>query len=94
MDHGERTGGFYACNRYEVAKQEGQYDETERRREMAKNSLERYTHYYERWASNQTSRQKAMADLQQAQMQNVRLVMFFRILLLSESLRLFISVSY
>lgn len=24
MDHGERTGGFYACNRYEVAKQEGQ----------------------------------------------------------------------
>ena len=22
-DHGERTGGFYACNRYEVAKQEG-----------------------------------------------------------------------
>lgn len=22
-EHGERTGGFYACNRYEVAKQEG-----------------------------------------------------------------------
>lgn len=22
-DHGERTGGFYACNRYETAKQEG-----------------------------------------------------------------------
>lgn len=22
-DHGERTGGFYACNRYEAAKQEG-----------------------------------------------------------------------
>lgn len=22
-DHGERTGGFYACNRYEVAKQDG-----------------------------------------------------------------------
>lgn len=21
--HGERTGGFYACNRYETAKQEG-----------------------------------------------------------------------
>ncbi|CAA7027310.1 unnamed protein product [Microthlaspi erraticum] len=71
MDHGERTGGFYACNRYEVAKQEGQYDETERRREMAKNSLERYTHYYERWASNQTSRQKAMTDLEQAKTQNL-----------------------
>jgi hypothetical protein len=31
-----------------------QYDETEARRERAKNSLERYMHYYERWASNQT----------------------------------------
>ncbi|CAA2957497.1 probable E3 ubiquitin- ligase ARI8 [Olea europaea subsp. europaea] len=67
IDHGERTGGFYACNRYDSAKQEGVYDDTERRREMAKNSLERYTHYYERWASNQLSRQKALADLQQMQ---------------------------
>ncbi|XP_057957773.1 probable E3 ubiquitin-protein ligase ARI8 [Malania oleifera] len=66
-DHGERTGGFYACNRYEAAKQEGAYDEAERRREMAKNSLERYTHYYERWATNQSSRQKALADLHQMQ---------------------------
>lgn len=30
---------------------------------MAKNSLERYTHYYERWAANQSSRQKALGDL-------------------------------
>eukprot|EP00262_Sarcandra_glabra_P015770 TRINITY_DN494_c0_g2_i1.p1 TRINITY_DN494_c0_g2~~TRINITY_DN494_c0_g2_i1.p1 ORF type:complete len:586 (+),score=71.79 TRINITY_DN494_c0_g2_i1:157-1914(+) len=66
-DHGERTGGFYACNRYETAKQEGAYDESEKRREMAKNSLERYTHYYERWATNQSSRQKAISDLQQMQ---------------------------
>ncbi|XP_074563926.1 putative E3 ubiquitin-protein ligase ARI7 [Curcuma longa] len=56
-EHGERTGGFYACNRYEAAKQEGAYDESERRREMAKNSLERYTHYYERWATNQSVRE-------------------------------------
>ncbi|CDP04163.1 unnamed protein product [Coffea canephora] len=66
-DHGERTGGFYACNRYEAAKQEGVYDDAEKRREMAKNSLERYTHYYERWATNQLSRQKALADLHQMQ---------------------------
>ena len=31
-----------------------QYDDAEKRREMAKNSLERYTHYYERWATNQS----------------------------------------
>lgn len=66
-DHGERTGGFYACNRYETAKQEGVYDEAERRREMAKNSLEKYTHYYERWATNESSRAKALADLRQMQ---------------------------
>ncbi|KAL8154507.1 hypothetical protein AgCh_000024 [Apium graveolens] len=38
-DHGERTGGFYASNHYEAAKQEGVYDESEKRREMAKNSI-------------------------------------------------------
>ncbi|XP_031736774.1 probable E3 ubiquitin-protein ligase ARI8 isoform X3 [Cucumis sativus] len=72
-DHGERTGGFYACNRYETAKQEGVYDDAEKRREMAKNSLERYTHYYERWATNQSSRQKALADLHQMQTVHVSL---------------------
>ncbi|KAL2512459.1 putative E3 ubiquitin-protein ligase ARI7 [Abeliophyllum distichum] len=66
-EHGERTGGFYACNRYEAAKQEGVFDETEKRREMAKNSLERYTHYYERWATNQSSRQRALENLHQMQ---------------------------
>ncbi|XP_020589478.1 probable E3 ubiquitin-protein ligase ARI7 [Phalaenopsis equestris] len=71
IEHGERTGGFYACNRYETAKQEGMYDESERRREMAKNSLERYTHYYERWATNQQSRQKALADLHNIQTQKL-----------------------
>ncbi|KAK4487893.1 hypothetical protein RD792_003631 [Penstemon davidsonii] len=66
-EHGERTGGFYACNRYEAAKQEGVFDDTEKRREMAKNSLERYTHYYERWATNQSSRQRALENLHQMQ---------------------------
>lgn len=61
--HGERTGGYYACNRYEQAKTEGEYDESERIREMAKNMLERYTHYYERWAANHTSRKKAIVAL-------------------------------
>ena len=37
-----------------------QYDETEARRERAKNSLERYMHYYERWASNQTVRSSTL----------------------------------
>ncbi|KAF5177833.1 E3 ubiquitin-protein ligase dbl4, partial [Thalictrum thalictroides] len=70
-DHGNETGGFYACNRYEIARMEGEYDETEKRREMAKRSLKRYTHYYQRWAANERSRVKAMKDLQE--MQNVHI---------------------
>jgi ariadne-1 len=70
-DHGDGTGGFYACNRYQSAKMGGMYDEAEARRERAKNSLERYMHYYERWASNQTSRQKAQADLQKVENEDV-----------------------
>ncbi|KAF7132236.1 hypothetical protein RHSIM_Rhsim09G0029400 [Rhododendron simsii] len=62
-DHGK-------CNRYKDC-QEGSYDETERRRAMAKKSIERYTHYYERWATNQSSRQKAIADLHQMQTVNL-----------------------
>ena len=34
---------------------------------MAKNSLKRYNHYYERWATNESSRVKALSDLQQMQ---------------------------
>jgi ariadne-1 len=38
---------------------------------MAKNSLERYTHYYERWATNQSSRQKALLDLKKMQTDDI-----------------------
>ncbi|KAK9905069.1 hypothetical protein WJX75_009180 [Coccomyxa subellipsoidea] len=65
-EHGERTGGFYACNRYEVAKKKGDYDEEALKREHAKNALERYMHYYQRWAENDRARVsalKAMANV-------------------------------
>ncbi|CAI9094374.1 OLC1v1030099C1 [Oldenlandia corymbosa var. corymbosa] len=62
-EHGEKTGGFYSCNVYQEAKRNCEYNEQERIREMAKNSLQRYTHYYERWNSNRLSRKKVMADL-------------------------------
>ncbi|XP_024933190.2 probable E3 ubiquitin-protein ligase ARI8 [Ziziphus jujuba] len=57
----------HSCNRYERAK----HDEDEKKREMAKKYIERYTHYYERWATNESSRQKAIADLQQMQTVNL-----------------------
>lgn len=64
-DHGERTGGFYACNRYEAARAGGEYEDSERRRESAKNSLERYMHYYERWAAHGAAHKKALEDLRE-----------------------------
>ena len=35
------AAGFYACNRYEAAKATGVYEDSEKRRQNAKNSLER-----------------------------------------------------
>ncbi|KAF5204083.1 E3 ubiquitin-protein ligase arih1 [Thalictrum thalictroides] len=66
-DHGSETGGYYACNRYTKAKNEGMFDATEQKIKMAKRSLEKYTHYYERWSGNESSRKKAIAYLQQMQ---------------------------
>ncbi|CAL9185995.1 unnamed protein product [Musa hybrid cultivar] len=62
-EHGAVTGGFYSCNGYETARRDGMYDESEKRRKRAKLSLERYTHYYERWVTNESSRKKALEDL-------------------------------
>ncbi|KAG2435678.1 hypothetical protein HXX76_006879 [Chlamydomonas incerta] len=61
-EHGERTGGFYACNRFETAKKKGDYDDESRRRENAKASLERYMHYFERFDAHSKAREKARLD--------------------------------
>ncbi|KAF5791613.1 putative transcription factor C2H2 family [Helianthus annuus] len=50
-----------ACNGY--AKEGGPVHEAERQRELAKKAIERYTHYYERWAANEKSRKQALTDL-------------------------------
>ncbi|GIL57550.1 hypothetical protein Vafri_12725 [Volvox africanus] len=65
-EHGERTGGFYACNRFETAKKRGDYDEESRRRENAKASLERYMHYFERFDAHSKAREKARCDARKA----------------------------
>ena len=62
-DHGERTGGFYACNRYEAAKKKGDYDEEAATRERARTALERYMHYFERWAEHGASHARAAHQL-------------------------------
>ena len=42
--------------RYETAKKKGDYDEEQQKRENAKHALERYMHYYQRWAENDKAR--------------------------------------
>ncbi|GAA0154329.1 ubiquitin-protein ligase [Lithospermum erythrorhizon] len=53
------------CNRYKEGTPPEGADEVIRQR--AKKMLERYMHYYERWASNHKSREKAHADLEKMQ---------------------------
>ena len=62
-EHGERTGGFYSCNKYEAARAAGEINDTETRRENAKASLERYMHYFERWAEHGASHARAVQQL-------------------------------
>jgi len=50
-----------ACNAFKADNE----DETKRKR--AKDAIDRYTHFYERWAFNQSSRLKAMSDLEKWQ---------------------------
>lgn len=63
--------GYKPCNGYEGSIEKGELDEGERTRQMAMKSLERYTHYYERWAANHKSLKKSVLDLHE--MQNVNL---------------------
>lgn len=55
-EHGDRTGGYYQCNRYEAAKKRGDYNDDIRKRANAKQALERYTHYFERYNSHLTGK--------------------------------------
>ncbi|PIA38596.1 hypothetical protein AQUCO_02700069v1 [Aquilegia coerulea] len=57
----------HKCNSFDKEKQEGE----EKIKNMAKTLLDRYTHYYERWAANDKSRLKAMEDLQKMQDVNI-----------------------
>lgn len=76
-EHSERTGGYYSCNKFEEERRKSaggapdggrspassQLAAAERRRADAKSSLERYLHYYERWAAYGQAHRKAVADL-------------------------------
>lgn len=53
-----KHGSYYDCNKYKP-----ENDEDKLVRNRAKESLQRYTHYYERWAFNDKSQLKAVENL-------------------------------
>ncbi|GLJ47800.1 hypothetical protein SUGI_1009590 [Cryptomeria japonica] len=68
----------FACNRFQVDDQgtetvtnqesESEAEEIQRKQRKAiKQSLDRYSHYYERWVAHERSREKAMSDLKHVQ---------------------------
>ncbi|KAK6245348.1 hypothetical protein QUC31_000144 [Theobroma cacao] len=65
-----------ACNRYNQ-------DPEEERREKAKKYMMRYSHYFERWATNQKSMKKAAADMENVQSNQLEILA--RIQLLPET---------
>lgn len=46
---------------FKKAVEKGEVDEQEQKRQHARQSLERYMHYWQRWAENDSSRKKARA---------------------------------
>lgn len=62
-EHGERTGGYYNCNTYKKKKDRGEIDEAEEQRAHARASLERYMHYWQRWAEHDKARKTALQQL-------------------------------
>lgn len=61
--HGEATGGFYKCNRYDASK----VDASVTAAEKAKAELDRYLHYYQRYHGHDVSLKFANAQREQAE---------------------------
>ena len=59
-EHGSATGGYYKCNLYEEKKKDQSFSAEESKREKAKNELQRYMWYMERFANHQKSSQLAI----------------------------------
>ncbi|OMO87652.1 Zinc finger, C6HC-type [Corchorus capsularis] len=56
-----------SCNRF----RESESNEDDIKREKAKNYLQRYTHFYERWATNQNSMKRAIADMKKVEAEQI-----------------------
>ena len=60
-EHGSKTGGYYECNKYKdmMAKGDKKLTTDERKRTDAKNELDRYMFYFERYNGHDKSEKHA-----------------------------------
>lgn len=60
-EHGQKTGGYYNCNKYEELKKKGdkKLNEEERQREEHKNQLNKYMFYFERFNNHERAEKHA-----------------------------------
>lgn len=68
-DHGQGTGGFYKCNKYEA----GVVDESATDADKAKVELDRYLHYYQRYIAHDRSLKHASGYREEAERRMVEL---------------------
>lgn len=63
-EHGNATGGYYRCNRWEASQKTGSKTAEEEDAENAKNSLQKYLFYFKRFDNHSKSRQLAIKSLE------------------------------
>ncbi len=65
--HGEKTGGYYKCNRFEGELKSNQsLKESESKREKAKSELAKYSFYFERYNNHDKAMKLAIKQCEQA----------------------------
>lgn len=64
-DHDTTADGNYTCRFYGDVKKSDELDETEKERERARISLEKYRYCHERWSTHDEWRQIALLDMQE-----------------------------
>lgn len=59
-EHGQKTGGYYNCNKYEEMKKSNkQLSQEEKKRESAKHELDKYIFYFERYNNHDKAEKHA-----------------------------------
>jgi ariadne-1 len=65
--HGSQTGGYYKCNTYESTKDKGTFDRESKDMEDAKNKLQKYAFYFQRYQDHDRAAKFAEKTIQQTE---------------------------